>query len=337
MSADPRILAVRFSSIGDVLLITPLIRALRARHPGATISALTRAGFAPLLSDNPHLDEVLTLDPGQSVAALARELRGRNYTHLLDLHGNLRSRVLRLLVPGRWCGYHARRKQRRVLIRSKRDTYRGLVPVAERYFEAAHALDVTPDGGPAEFHLHPSARERADQWLAAQGMELGGRFVLMAPGAAHATKRWPPESWRSLVQTVTGRGTRVVVLGGAQDEALCRDIASAGKGATAWVAGELGLQESGALIESAAVLVAGDTGVMHMATAVGTPVVTLFGPTVEEFGFFPYRAQSIVLQRDLGCRPCSAKGTPSCPLVHHRCLREIVPAAVEAAMAELTA
>ena len=323
--------------MGDVLLITPLLRALRARHPGATISALTRSAYAPLLSENPHLDEVLSLDSRQSIAALGRELRGRDYTHLLDLHGSLRSRVLRLLVPGRWCGYNARRPERRTLIKSKRDRYRGVVPVAERYFEAARCLDVTPDGAPAEFHLNPVARETADRWLADRDIDIGRRFVVMAPGAAHATKRWPAEHWRSLVKTVTAAGSRVVVMGGAQDEELCRNIASVGNGAAAWVAGELGFQESGALVAAAVVLVSGAPEDMHMAAAGGTPVVTVFGPIVEQYDFFPYRAAAIVLQRDLGCRPCSAKGTPRCPLVHHRCLREIVPATVEAAMAELTA
>ena len=88
---------------------------------------------------------------------------------------------------------------------------------------------------------------------------------------------------------------------------------------------------------AAAAAVTGDTGVMHMATAIGTPVVALFGPTVEAFGFFPYRARATVLQRDLGCRPCSAKGTLRCPLVHHRCLKEITPAEVELALTELGA
>jgi ADP-heptose:LPS heptosyltransferase len=98
--AAPRILIVRFSSLGDILLTTPLIRALRARHPAATLSALTKQAWAPLLSANPHLDEVVAVAPGQSLVPLARALRAARFTHLLDLHGSVRTRVLRLLVPG---------------------------------------------------------------------------------------------------------------------------------------------------------------------------------------------------------------------------------------------
>ncbi len=90
-------------------------------------------------------------------------------------------------------------------------------------------------------------------------------------------------------------------------------------------AGELGLQETGAVIKRAAALVSGDTGVMHMATGVGTPVVALFGPTVRQFGFFPYNAHASVIERDLGCRPCSSHGSEECPLEHHLCMREILP------------
>ena len=93
-------------------------------------------------------------------------------------------------------------------------------------------------------------------------------------------------------------------------------------------AGELDLQASGALLRRTRVVVSGDTGPMHLATAVGAPVIALFGPTVEEFGFFPYRAAAEVLQRDLPCRPCSTKGGPRCPLGHHRCLEDLAPSEV---------
>ncbi len=103
------------------------------------------------------------------------------------------------------------------------------------------------------------------------------------------------------------------------------------------MAGRFGLQGTGALLKRSRALVSGDTGVMHMATGVGTPVVALFGPTVEAFGFFPYRARSRVLERDLPCRPCSRMGGPACPLGHHDCLRGILPDAVQAALAALEA
>jgi len=125
------------------------------------------------------------------------------------------------------------------------------------------------------------------------------------------------------------------VVGGPDDRGLALQLAAGGMAESA--AGEFSLQETGALLARARVLVSGDTGVMHMATGVGTPVVALFGPTVEQFGFFPYRARSIVLQRELACRPCSSTGTAACPLGHHRCLVELAPAAVAEAVERLVA
>lgn len=321
----PRILVVRFSSLGDVLLTTPLIRALRARHPAATISALTKLGWSPLLSANPHLDEVIAVSPGQSLVPLARALRAARFTHLLDLHGSVRTRVLRLLVPGPWTGFDARRRARVTLVRTQRDIYRDRVPVPERYFEAALDLDVVPDNEPAELYISPAAEARAEDWWARSGLDPDRPSVALAPGAAHATKRWPVHYWQRLAADLADRNISVVVLGGTGDQGLAGLIVAAAHRGVASAAGELDLQASGALLRRARVVVSGDTGPMHLATAVRAPVVALFGPTVEQFGFFPYRAAGLVIQRDLSCRPCSTKGSARCPLGHHHCLEQIEP------------
>ncbi len=333
----PRILLVRFSSIGDILLTTPLIRALRARHPGARIDALTKARFAPLLADNPHLDAVLTPAEGESLASLAARLRPARYTHRLDLHGSLRSRQLRLLLPGHWRGYRKHRLARGFLVLTHRNHYpAGTPPVPERYFEAAAGLDVRPDGGPPEFGLAPAALAEAAAYLGSAGLRAGRRLVALAPGAAHATKRWPVEHWQALAASLAARGHSLVIVGGPEDVPMADEVAAAAPGAVV-AAGRFGLQGTGALLARSTALVSGDTGVMHMATGVGTPVVALFGPTVEAFGFFPYRASATVLQRDLPCRPCSRMGGPVCPLGHHDCLRGILPEAVQAALAAVEA
>ncbi len=333
VSAPPRILLLRFSAIGDILLTTPLVRALRRRHPTAHLAAFTRAAFLPLLSDNPHLDEAHGLGPGEPLRALAARIRAGRYSHLLDLHGSLRTRALRHLVRGRWGTFSHHRVARWLLVRFRRDRYpAGALPVAERYFEAAADLDVRPDGGPPELGLHPDAVAWARAWLGARGLGRERRLVALAPGAAHATKRWPVEAWRTVVGSLTARGRDVVILGGPEDRALAASLAGSGEARAASAAGEATLQGTGALLAAATAAAAGDTGVMHMATAVGTPVVALFGPTVRQFGFFPYRARALVLERELPCRPCSYHGGPACPLGHHRCLRDISPAEVAAGL-----
>lgn len=329
------VLLVRFSSIGDILLTTPLVRALARRHPEAKLVYVTKRAMAPLVADNPRVSEVVALEPDEPLRHLARRLRGLAPapTHGLDLHGSLRSAALRVLVRCRWSGYRKRKLARAALIVSKLDLYGARVPVAERYFEAARALDARPDGGPPEFFLGPGATQRAAQWLAQRGL-ADAPLAALAPGAAHATKRWPVAHWIALAGALRAAGFRLVVLGGPEDRGIAQQLTDGGAESAA---GECSLQETGALLARARVLVSGDTGVMHMATGVGTPVVALFGPTVEQFGFFPYRARSLVLQRDLDCRPCSATGTAKCPLGHHRCLVDLAPADVAAAVQRLVA
>ncbi len=322
---SPDILVVRFSSMGDILLATPLLRAIRTKWPGARVTVLTKRQYVPLVSDNPNVTETFGLTPhdtARSVAALVRRVK---YSHILDLQGGTRTLPVRLLAPGPWSGYSHRRLARELLIRFKQNRYTEHVPVPERYFEAAADLGVEADGGPLEFFLHPDAEERASAWLGRAGVGTNRALVAVAPGAAHATKRWPVEHWTKLIRQITHTGADIVALGGPEDSAVGAEIAVRSGAKVASAAGELGLQETGAVLRRAAALISGDTGVMHMATGVGTPVVALFGPTVRQFGFFPYNAHASVVERHLGCRPCSSHGSAECPLQHHLCMREILP------------
>jgi heptosyltransferase-2 len=326
------VLVVRFSSIGDILLTTPLLRVLARRHPDARLVFVTKRAMTPLVEAHPAVSEVVALEPHEPLVHLAERLRALAPTHGIDLHGNFRSRMLRLLVRSRWAGYSKRKLARSALISTKVDMYGPVVPVAERYFEAARALDVEPDGGPPEFFPSPAAFERVAAWLAEKRFQGP---IALAPGAAHATKRWPIAHWIALAHRLRGAGHPLVVVGGPDDRGLALQLAADGAAESA--AGEFSLQETGALLAQSRVVVSGDTGLMHMATAVGTPVVALFGPTVRQFGFFPYRARSLVLERELACRPCSSTGTPTCPLGHHRCLADITPADAVTAVESLVA
>jgi heptosyltransferase-2 len=307
----PNILIVRFSAIGDLLLITPLLRALRRRHPDARITLVTRASLAPLFAHNPRLTEVIGWTPGESLRALGRRLRGAGFTHRLDLHGSLRSRTLRWHIGGRWTSYPKQRTARALLIRTKRNLYRDRRPVAERYFDAALDLDVRPDEGSLELFLPRPALEAADAFLRTAAIGSSRQLIALAPGAAHFTKRWPAHHWIALTRRLVEQGNDVVVLGGPADREIAAQVAAAGGAGAVSAAGAFDLLGSGALLKRARALVSGDTGVMHLATAIGTPVVALFGPTVEAFGFFPYHAKAAVLQIDLPCRPClSADPSP---------------------------
>jgi ADP-heptose:LPS heptosyltransferase len=190
--------------------------------------------------------------------------------------------------------------------------------VAERYFDAAAGLDVHPDGHPAE--IFPSAED-----IDAATRLTPHPFVAFAPGARHRNKRWPSRHWRTLARLVRDRGLDVVALGTEAERTLLD-----GPGVINGFGLSLGV--TGAVLARARLAVCNDSGLMHLATAAGTPVVALFGPTVQGFGFAPYHAKAQVLERRLACRPCSATGGAFCPLIHQRCLEGINPLTVARAM-----
>lgn len=332
------LLAVRFGALGDVLLATPLLRAIRRQYLDMRVTVLTHRRYLPLLSDNPRIDEVIGVTRDDSLLALSARLRAARFSHLLDLENGPRSWPLRLLAPGRWRAAPQYRLAKEFLIRFKRSHYPEDSTVTDRYFEAARHLGVAPDGGPAEFFLNPEAEERADAWLGKIGLGNQHPFVAFAPSAGQATKRWPRDYWVRLVRRIMSTGAGAVFLGGPEDAPLTGSIAERCGAETANGAGVLSLQGTGAVLKRAAALVTGQTGAMYMGAALGTPLVALFGPTVRAFGYYPYNAaHALLLERNLPCRPCSFSGGEECPLSHHLCLRQIQPDAVYAALCRVLA
>ena len=211
------------------------------------------------------------------------------------------------------------------------------MPVAERYFEAARGLDVEPDGGPPDFFLSEEADRAHGRMALPVGAGTGSAHRGDGAGRGARHQALAGGYWIELARRITPTGADVAILGGPDDTQLAGRIAERAGANVASVAGVLDLQETGAVIRRAEVLISGDTGVMHMATGVGTPVVALFGPTVRQFGFFPYRSAAGVVELDLPCRPCSAHGSGRCPLGHHRCMKQMLPDLVFATLAKALA
>lgn len=311
--------------MGDLILITPLLRAIRRRHPRAHLTLVTRTEYAPLFSHDPRITELVTWSSDTPLHRLARQLRRQRWSHRLDLHGSLRSRTLRFMVGGRWRGYPKHRVARELLIRTKRDLYRDRRHVVERYFDAARGLDVQPDGEPPDIFLQRDELMRAERFLREYGLGQDRGLVALIPGAAHPTKQWPERHWHQLVRLLVAAGRDLVIVGGRSEQEIGARLAETAGGRAANAAGLFDLQGTAALLKQARSAIGGDTGASHLATAVGTPVVVMLGPTVPAFGFLPYSSRARVLERDLPCRPCSRMGGAACPLGHHDCLVGLTP------------
>lgn len=326
----PRVLLVRLSSLGDVVLATAALEALREDVPGAAVDVLTKPAFREVFAANPAVAGVCQWDPTLGVAALARDLRREQYDWVVDLHGNLRTRLLRVALRGpRWSVYGKGSGRRRVAVALRRPGLLDGRHVVDRYIEALGPLGVRPVRRLPRVHPRSGDREAAARRLAEAGWDGSSPVVALAPGARWNTKAWPPGHWATLIRALGAEKLAFpALLGGPEEEGLCGSILEESRGLGANLAGRTSILGTAAVLELSRVLVTNDSAPLHLATAVGTPVVALFGPTVRGFGFYPLGPRDEVVEADVACRPCSLHGRASCRQGFHRCLAELKPALV---------
>jgi heptosyltransferase-2 len=315
-------LVIQTAFLGDVVLTTPLLEVLARRH--GPVDVVTTPAAAPLLETHPAVRRAIPYDKRRrdrgpaGLLRLARALRAGGYAIAYLPHRSLRSALLaRLARVPRRVGFH--------------DGWPSLYTRVRRRPASGHEIDrllALADERP-HHQTAPSLAVTAGDRAAADRLlrEAGGNrpVVALAPGSIWGTKRWP--GYAALAAGLADRAT-VVAVGGSEDADLATEIVAAARaagGSAINACGRLGLRESAALIGRAAVLITNDSAPLHVAAAMGTPTVALFGPTVPAFGFGPRGPRDVIVERvGLPCRPCSSHGPQRCPLAHHRCMREIL-------------
>ncbi len=336
MNGAKRVLVFHTAFIGDIILMLPMVQALRSCAPDAFIAVVAVPLSAEVLAHHPAVNEIIRYDKkgrDRGVAGflrLVRKLRGGNFDLALVPHRSLRSALACWL---------ARIPQR---IGFDRSAGRMLFTSLVTYDPGSHEIDRNlhllraVEGCHAEFQLprvypSPGQISRVDGWMEAwdnSRLEANqAHLVAIAPGSVWFTKRWPEDQYLSLVRALTAEGLLVVFIGGRDDAALCSSlVTAAASDRVRSAAGELSLLESAELIRRCAVLVTNDSAPLHLAVAVHTPVVAIFGPTVPAFGFGPRDAHDTVVEIiDLACRPCSIHGGNSCPITTFECMKRILP------------
>lgn len=335
---SPRILVIRFSSLGDVVLASAALEALAAASPGVQVDVLTKPAFFEVFEGHHAVSDVVQWRPDEGLGALAGTLRSRNYDWVVDLHANLRTRLLRLMVPRpHWSVYGKELLRRRVAVWVRRpDWLDGRRHVVDRYVEALAPLGVSGERRRPTMAVDDGLRERVLGQLREGGWNGRTPLLGLAPGARWATKAWPPDRWEQLLRLVSAKALSQpllpVLIGGADEEELCVSILGRAGSAGISLSGRTSIRETAAALSLCSVLVTNDSAPLHVATAVGTPVVALFGPTHRGFGFFPLGDRDVLLERTEGCRPCSLHGDDACPEGHHRCLTTISPEEVFSAV-----
>lgn len=315
LSAINKIFVVRLSSLGDILLTTPLIRALKNFNQDLQIDFLLRQEYKDVLKLNPNLHELFLFTRNDfENLNLVNKLKDKRYDLVIDLQNNLRSRGIISKLKGEKVKFNKKSFQKILLVKAKINLLKDAPPIPIRYAKVIEGLKVDSAGLDLFTDKEPSEAIKSKQNL-----------IGLCPGARHFTKRWPAEYYIQLGRFLIQNNFNVVLFGGKIDSEICEQINKE-------IPGALNLQNDNDILQTAAdmklcsAVVCNDSGLMHTASAVGVKVLTIFGSSVKEFGFAPYNCKSLLIENNsLSCRPCSHIGRESCPEKHFSCMKELKP------------
>jgi len=314
-----RILIIRFSSIGDIVLTTPVIRCLKMQLPGAEIHYLTKRPFQPILESNPYLDKLWCYD--QNFKELIPQLKSQGFDFIADLHKNLRSSFVIGQLRVAHASFPKLNLQKWLLVRMKMD-FLPKIHIVDRYFDAVAPLGVKNDRQGLDYYIP----EGGEVELTALPDPQNTGFIAVVIGGKHNTKIYPAERVAEVCRSLQ---KPVILLGGKEDSDRGESITAACGSKVFNGCGKFTLNQSASLIRQATAVLSNDTGLMHIAAAFKKPIVSVWGNTIPEFGMYPYlpgegKSRSLEAQvNGLFCRPCSKIGFDKCPKKHFRCMNDI--------------
>lgn len=313
-----KILVIRLSSIGDIILTTPVLKAFKEKYPEAVIDFLVLDKFKDAVEGVPYIDNLILFnkkknDGLSNMRKFAQELRKNSYDYVFDLHSKLRSRIITKEIGAKSFVYKKRSWWKTLLVKMRLIKYKVDDTIIKNYFGAFKDFDLEYKGEDLTFAF---PEECADKFEKYAGLPV------MAPGASKNTKKWTPEGFGELAKLIYEKyGKETILIGGKEDIELCKKIDEISGGHTVSMAGKLSLKESGALLSKAEFLVTNDSGPFHIARGVKCRTFVLFGPTSPEM--FDFDESTVLIDRNEKCSPCSLHGDRECPKGHFDCMRKI--------------
>ena len=310
MQETLKILVVRLSSIGDIVLTTPVVRMLK-KQLNAQVHFLTKSAYVSLLKNNPYIDSVYQIQ--NSITEVIPDLKKEKYDHVIDLHSNLRTQILKFRLGVAAKSFNKLNMEKFMLTNFKLDNM-PKIHIVDRYLETVKHLGIKNDNQGLDFFL--SANDKLDISI------FPKNYIVFVIGGQHATKILPNEKIISIIKKVN---KPVLLIGGPEDAHKGEEIAKA------WdkvvnTCGKYSILQSASLVQQATMVITHDTGMMHIAAAFNKKIYSVWGNTVPEFGMYPYleSEQSKRIEvKGLNCRPCSKIGYDKCPKGHFKCMQEI--------------
>lgn len=310
-----KILVIRFSSIGDIVLTTPVIRCLKSQMDNVELHILTKEQYSLLFESNPNVDKIHSW--GKENREVIKTLKSQQFDYVVDLHHNIRTKKLKSILNSKAFSFPKLNIQKWLYVNFKWNKMPN-VHIVDRYFEAVKSLGIKNDQEGLDYFI-PKKDE----------VELSGQFgtkdiVSVAIGAQFSTKKLPVAK---MVEILSFMKTPIVLLGGKEDREVAEEIINSSDSKIFNACGEFNLNQSASIVKQSKVLLTHDTGLMHIAAAFETPIVSVWGNTVPEFGMYPYKPQNTELfsiheVSDLSCRPCSKIGFQKCPKKHFNCMNQ---------------
>lgn len=309
-----KVLIIRFSSLGDVILTTPLIRSLKKKYPSANIDFLVREEYKDLLTYNPYLRNIFQFERNVDNLETIYKLQDEKYDLVIDLQNNFRSKKISKWLRAYKVEFKRNDLSKFLLVKFKINLMKNLGTISERYAEVLSDFQLDDEG------LDLFIPEEIQPKIKREENIIG-----FCPGSRHFTKQYPKDYFIQLGEQLNNVGYKIALFGGKDDRELCNEISNKIKNAIDLSTDNDILQIARDMQECKAI-VCNDSGLMHIASAVKVPLIAIFGSSVKEFGFAPYKAKSIIVENEsLKCRPCSHIGRESCPKKHFKCMLEIKP------------
>ncbi|HSZ72861.1 MAG TPA: glycosyltransferase family 9 protein [Cytophagaceae bacterium] len=309
-----KILIIRFSSIGDIVLTTPVIRCVK-KQLDCELHFCTKESFKTILANNPYVDKIHLLK--DNIPALIKELQKENFDYVIDLHHNLRTLRVKRALKAPSVSFNKINIPKWLMVQFKINRLPA-VHIVDRYMQAVSSLGVENDNEGLDYFIP----EKDKVFLSSSGDFKSGNYVAIAMGAQHATKRLP---LHKLIELCRNIPSPIILLGGKEDSSTAEQILEAlpERRDIFQGCGQFNLNQSASLLEQAKLVVAHDTGLMHMAAAFKKEIWSIWGNTIPGFGMYPYQTHHHVVEvKGLSCRPCSKIGYKSCPKKHFKCMEQ---------------
>ena len=319
----PKFLIIRFSSIGDIVLTTPVIRCLKKQVPDAEVHFLTKSSFLPVVQHNPYIDKIHLL--AHSWELMIEELKTEDYDFIIDLHHNTKALRVKSALKKKAFSFYKLNIEKYIYTSLKLNVL-PKIHIVDRYFKTIESFGVKNDGGGLDYFIAKEEETRREDIPVSHS----AGYIACVIGAALGTKKWPIQKWQEFCQQLDHP---VILLGGPEDSTAGNEIAAVDNIKVYNACGKFKLNESADLVRKAKLVITNDTGLMHIAAAYKKPVISLWGNTVPSFGMTPYYGasmvpHSIIQVNKLWCRPCSKIGYKKCPLGHFKCMEKIEVAEV---------